>query len=350
MPDPAEQAFEASRSAWADAARAVPDQVGELHLGMAGTRAHVRIVGAALAASMGRVFGHLVVPDDGKAPGLTIELWDTAARGVAWPAAERDLSGKWHAWGGVLTSFADGRFVRHERPCSIAWLDRQSERLVGSTAAADELSLYEIGKPLPVPLALWHNDRGRQLLHAGMVACDGAGVLFVGNSGSGKSTCSLACAEGGLQYLGDDYMVMEQTGDGSFVGHSLYASSFLSPSHLQRFPGLAAVARSPHGVPGDDKSLVVLDRSRGGLAGSAPVCAIVVPRITGSGEARILRVPRGEALRALAPSSLFMLPLGGGNTGFQALADLVAAVPAYRLEIGAGVDDIPARVREVLAP
>ncbi|MGH7717710.1 MAG: hypothetical protein ACREON_02545, partial [Gemmatimonadaceae bacterium] len=203
-------------------------------------------------------------------------------------------------------------------------------------------------RPIPFILPLWLQDHGLQLVHAGLVSRGGQGVLFGGNNGTGKSTCSLLCLCAGLEFLSDDHVGLQELEDGTFVGHSIYASTRLEPDHLTRFPLLA-----PHAIPSNNpmesKSLVQLaelfpERMRP----SSTVRALVLPRIVSGTHARLSPVSRGEALRTLAPSSLLMLPFMPARHGFDKLVRLVERVPSYRLEMGSDLDAIPARVGELL--
>src|SRR5947207_3705526 len=49
------------------------------------------------------------------------------------------------------------------------------------------------------PLRFWLRHLGLPVLHAGLVAREGAGVLIAGPAGAGKSTVALACVDGGLR-------------------------------------------------------------------------------------------------------------------------------------------------------
>jgi hypothetical protein len=214
---------------------------------------------------------------------------------------------------------------------------------------AGELSLYERGKPLHVPLTLWYSDREIQLVHAGLVARNGEGVLLAGPGGSGKSTSALTCLGAGFRFLGDDYAGLELRGDGTIVGHSVFGSTWLEPEQLRRFPSLA-----PHAIhgrlPSERKPMVLLspmfsDR----LERSVPIRALALPRVADAAITRVHRASRAEALKQMVPSSLFEQLLRPGARGFQRLAQLVDRVPTYWLELGRSLESIPRAVEELLA-
>ena len=76
-----------------------------------------------------------------------------------------------------------------------------------------------------------------------------------------------------------------------------------------------------------------------------PLTAIVLPSV-GTGEPELTRVSGAEALRALAPSTIFQLPPTA--IPLAPLGGLVRSVPSYRLRLGADPGAAAALVRELL--
>ena len=67
-------------------------------------------------------------------------------------------------------------------------------------------------------------------------------------------------------------------------------------------------------------------------------------------EPRIRPASKGEALLALAPTSLLQIPSPSrGVKGFNNLAQLAEQVPSYHLELGSDVRSIPRLVGEIVA-
>jgi hypothetical protein len=200
-----------------------------------------------------------------------------------------------------------------------------------------------------VLLPLWYFDRGISVVHAGLVGREARGILVGGPGDAGKSTTALACVCAGFAFLSDDHIGLQQLEDGSFLGHSLFSSTRLASAQLERFPLLR-----PHAMPSDlsaePKSLVFLSQvlpER--LARSMPVCAIALPKIVDAPYCRLTPASRGEALRALAPSTLLQMAPRPGPEGLQLLARLVKCVPGYWLELGRDMAGIPQLLDEVLS-
>lgn len=314
------------------------------HLRLAGRAVLLRIAGADLDAMVAPPLTHLAHDGGDAPPALRIDLWDEGDTGIPGPGCRVDET---LGVDGEVSVSRDGRLVDHRRARSRCLYDRDGGRIIGWSRFQGRACLYERGRPLHVPLALWHADVGAPVAHAALVAEHGRGVLLPGMGGSGKSTTALCCLEAGLSYLGDDYTALEERAEGGFVGHSLYGSSHLEPHHLRRFPRLRDHARPPQD-PREDKSLVLLPALYpGGFLPAAPIAAIALPRVADIRSTRARRCGAAEALRALAPSTILMIP-GRGAAGLAALARLVAAVPAYRLELGRDLDSIAPAVRGLL--
>jgi serine kinase of HPr protein (carbohydrate metabolism regulator) len=227
-------------------------------------------------------------------------------------------------------------------PNTFSCLNRRQNQIIATVAWHDQIFIYERGKPLSRLLLDWFNGQDVQIIHTGLVARNNQGLLFVGKSGAGKSTSSLACVNAGFGYLSEDYVGLQLCEDGSFVGHSLYNSLFLRTEHLDRFPQLAPYAIRGR-MPYEEKSVILLSQvfpER--LQRVVPIRALILPRIVNARETWFRRASKGEALLALGPTSLLQIPNRGlGVRGFNNLAYLVERIPCFWLEVGTDLTSIP---------
>jgi hypothetical protein len=338
--------FRTMHGTFSAAARSHPADLCHAGFRFAGRRVRMSVVGRELFEHIVKPFAHLRC-DDAAPPELAIDVWDDR-RVQSLPVPEREQGEV--AWRETTLCSDDDRFIAQRLPHTTSCLDRRTRRLVAGIAWHDRIFIYERSKPFARALLNWYNDGGLQLVHAGLVSRDGAGVLLAGKSGSGKSTSALACAIGGQDFLGEDYVALETHADGSFTGHSVYSSVFLKSGHLGRFDALARHAI--HGrPPQEEKSVVLLsDVASARLARSATLRALVFPRVGDDPQARIAPIGRAEALLALAPSSLFQIPNRQlGAAGFARLAQLVERVPCFRMTTGSDLASIPRCLDAVLA-
>ena len=341
-----EAAFGHMRAAFDEAATACPAELRDAFYLFAGQNVRLRILGRELAENIRGPFSHLRLEHAVSFPQLTIELWDENLQpGFRRPPFDPDAG--WHE---TTVTSRDGRFLGQHLPHTFSCLDRERGQILASIAWHDKIFIYERAKPLARLLLNWHNDRDVQVIHTGLVARQNKGVLFVGKSGSGKSTTSVVCLMAGFDYVSEDYVGLQMCADGSFTGHSLYNSVFLKTDHLERFTTLAPYAirgRLPH----EEKSVVILSQvfpER--LARAVPIRALVLPHVVDATNAPLERISKGEALLALGPSSLIQIPNRGlGPCGFHKLAQLVEQIPCFKMEVGSNLGSIPRRLDELVA-
>ena len=281
-------------------------------------------------------FTHLrVAVNEGAQVSLTIDLWDREGEGA--PA-------EWCAALGETTDVSlNGRFLLQVTPHTRVAFDRVRASIVGCSDGTSEVGVYKRGKPLARFLAEWYADVGAPVVHAGFVATDKGGVLLAGKGGSGKSTLSVACAQAGLDFLGEDYTAIEFTPDGGVVGHSAYGSAFLSPVARPWFDALA-----DHLVDSTDeaepKSVVRLgDVWPDRLRRSAPIRAVALCSVADVDGFDITAMSKPGALLAIAPSSLLQIH-GRRRNSLDTIAQLVERVPCFRLRLGPRIEALPASI------
>lgn len=241
-----------------------------------------------------------------------------------------------------IESSACGRTVRIVEPGASLTLDREARRIAG-VVALDDLPRWERAKPLSLPLTIWASDLGLLALHAGLVARDGAGVLFAGPSGSGKSTCALACGGAGFEFLADDFVLADSAR--GWTTHSVYAAAALAAPGLAQLAPISAAAVTS---AGGDKAIVVAgDAAMPRVGAAARPVALLLPRLSAVERTHLRPATKAEALARLAPSSILRRAVPA-TRNLRQLAALTAALPAYWLEMRHGPHEIPAVVAGLL--
>ena len=185
---------------------------------------------------------------------------------------------------------------------------------------------------------------GVQLVHGACVGEAGRAVLLSAKSGSGKSTTAFACVQAGMEYLADDYVAVDVRN--GIKAHSLYSSIKVGGEYVREVPELA-----PHSMmlsPTEKKRVVFLNSVFSEqVRTSAILPALMIPVITTSPHTTIIPASKQDALLALAPTTLFQLPLAEDRTlGY--LKDLVRALPCYFLMLGPNTTEIPSVLRSFL--
>lgn len=302
---------------------------------------------AASDAGLLRDFTHGLadLPTSADAPrhGLTIHLVEGPAAGTppppAWPlpTLEHQHQRRLHLTPDLrLFSWNDGAVWQLHDPRAGAAVYWARDR-----AAIPE---WDYGAPLRNLLAWALHDLGRLLLHGAVMGGEGGALLVAGAGGAGKSSTTLAALRhAGLRTVGDDFVALGP--DGS--AEALFDTVKLDQAALARLGVPAAWVANPGRPEGEKARLHLLDRLPGALVPRLAVRALAVPRIVPGRGSRALPVAGGLLLRALAPSSLFLVP-GAEAERFRRLAALTQRLPCRVLELGSDPAGVAAAVEAVL--
>jgi hypothetical protein len=243
--------------------------------------------------------------------------------------------------------FHNGRVEIHTAPnAPLSALDHERARAV-CWFPEPELPYWELGAPLRTVLAWFALRRSAFLAHGAAVAEDGRAVLLLGPGGAGKTTTALAAWSEGMDYLGDDYVLVRVAPQITVA--RAYATAKADGNTAALLPKVGwpgAPPRLPLDDPaGDDKTVLQLGGALGLDVAEAHVVAIVVPRV--APDARIEPMEPAATLRAAAPSTLFQLPTDRG-VAFPMLADVVRRTPCFALATGPDPRRAAALVRSLL--
>jgi hypothetical protein len=314
---------------------------------IAGRHVLVRAAGAelvartdpALAGPSARQVDATIPPD------LVVEMWDSAMSGV--PIGQAP----WHPDDlrplGLVRTYCDERFLSavDVHTASLSLFDRATSRARFWLEDARRMAYWQSASPLRLILSWWAAIRGMQLTHAAAVAGPTGAVLLVGGAGAGKSTTSLTCLLAGMEFLGDDYCLV--TPGSPPVVHGVYTTAKLQPNGLERLPELRRVVRNTNRLHREKAILDLAGVYGDRLGASAPLRAIVVPRLTG--RLHIERATPGTVVRAMAPSTVFGL-FGATARTMPVLAGLAEDVPGYVLELSDDVHEVAGAVAALADP
>ena len=222
-------------------------------------------------------------------------------------------------------------------------LDRANNRALVWADDLTALPEWERSFPFRTLLHHWLEPTHWMLVHAGGIGGASGGMLLTGKGGSGKSTATLACLDGGLGYAGDDFVLIDtQTGR----VHCLYNVAKLEADNLDRFPHWKPLVANPASMPEQKGQLFVHQHRPEQLLRQFPLRAIGLPRFSGQADTSHRPATPAEALLALAPSTMALL--GARPETFRKLSRFVEQYPLYWLETGTDLPQIPAIVQAIL--
>ena len=335
----AEQFFDAASQAFVRAVSRAG--VREHDLAIAGEVVRLRFAGDALEPMLLPALEHLRVTGGVQSdPGLTVAFFDSESTGELMPAP---------AWGpldwgtkGEIAGFNDDRFRTLFQPGVdiLNLYDAVRRAALYWVAARRVVPWWESSFPLRTILHWWCAPTPLQPVHAGGVGRDRRGVLVAGNSGAGKSTTTLACLEADMDYVGDDYVLVDVE---ALRVHSLYGTAKLEPDNLKRFPALAPLIVNAERLDVEKAMAFLHDYRPERLVAGLHVQAIVMPTVTGLRRSHLEAASPAEALRVLAPTTSYHLP-GYRREVFTKLTALVRALPCYRLHAGTDLEQVAATV------
>lgn len=316
-----------------------------------GKSVRLSFVGSALVAPLTRALAHLV-SDRSVDPALTVYL--ATGDEVERPPLPWEISGNGSP-AGPDTDTRRAVHLQDERVEGLLEVDHGAINLFDAassvglywTISSERLAYFERGAPLRAIFHWWGLRHGWYMVHAGAVGTDRGGVLLVGKGGSGKSTAALASLGAGLDYLGDNDVLVEA--EPAPFAHGLYCSAKLEAGHLRRaLPHLAPLLATA-GAWNGDKGLFYVDRCPGHrLSAGFPLRAVLLPRVTGAPRAAATRVPAAQGLLALAPSTIFQLP-GARQDRLSHLARMLERVPTFTLDLGPNLDSVAPAILGLLS-
>ncbi len=218
-------------------------------------------------------------------------------------------------------------------------------RMLPSTAA---LAPWEQTAPL-ANFAAWSNAAcGSVMLHAAAVGTATGGVLFCGPGGSGKSLLTLACAIRGLCTVGDDYVVLQPSGDAGFAA--------LPYSRLakQGRAGLTLLGASgAHLLNGptnwqDKRCFPLADAAPESFVDRIPLRAVVSVRL--GAEPIAAQPPPRATFLEIVQSTDWQIP-AMADMLFPAVGHLTRTLPTFSLTLGrdvwANVDTVKSMLQQI---
>lgn len=315
-----------------------------IRLDVAGVSIELSFAGEVLLPYVLPALKHLEVPPHGE-PDLRVHVWDSDSTGIDFvlPPVTRDcFTTRGDIWG---MSSARIRSAFHWIEFSVNVFDVERRDGVFWVRSEACVSNWTRGSPLRTLLHWSMEATGRQLVHAAAVGTDEGALLITGRGGVGKSTTALACLEAGMQFLGDDYVVVGL--DPEPRVHGLYRSAKLTTEQLRRFPNLSDLV-GPGDFLEDGKALILLDPSMTTqIPPSLPLRALVTPSFANARESFFGAADPLDVQQAAAITTMSQLPHAGPRT-HAFFERMVHTLPVGRLHLGTQIDQIPAAIESYL--
>lgn len=294
----------------------------------------------AVAEILTGAFAHLLAePASDRVPEAVIDVWRGDATEARMALAEFPIPPPRGDVADVSVRDGDRALVNLEpRSGVVNAVDRSARRGYLAIPDPDRLGWWHHAAPLRHVLHALVAGPDLGLTHAASVAIpDGPAALLAGRGGSGKSTLALAGALNGMDYLGDDYVLVAPRP--TPVVHGLFAKAKVTDRTIEMLPLIepAITDRSSGplmaGVLKSTADVAATWPER--MRVSAPLAALIAPRLPrDADDAPGLRpLAPARAVLALAPSTTFQMP-GLDGDALALAAELARMLPTYELVLG----------------
>jgi hypothetical protein len=181
------------------------------------------------------------------------------------------------------------------------------------------------------------------MLHAAGLGTSNGGVILPGKGGSGKSNSSLACIGTNIQYLGDDFILVDVE---TLTAFSLYNIAKIEQHRLPYFDYINSVINFEKLLNNGKIPFFLYPTFNRFLIKSFKIKAIVLPNFSGYENTSIDNCSAAESLKAMAPSTLGLLK--ASNTTFKKMVRIAQNLPSYVLHTGTNLPQIPKTIKQLL--
>ena len=312
---------------------------------IAGQRIALHFAGEALVPLLTPALEHLRRPPCER-PALTVLAFDSETTHTPMPAPPWDRES--YGPNGQIEDYNtdDIHTVYNLATGILNVMDRREGFAVFWIRSPGAAPYWEAASPLRTVLHWAMRDEAVQLVHGAAVGYPSGGALLAAKGGSGKSTATLCCLASDLLFAGDDYVAVE--GPRAPFVHSLYQTAKLAADSVARVAhlGLQPV-RTGAPVEGGKAVFFPAEAYPERISSGFPLRCILLPRVSGRRETAIRPARQAEALLNLAPTTLCQLP-GSSPQAFQKMRNLVRELPAFHLEAGLDVAEIPRAIGDLL--
>ncbi len=305
----------------------------------------LKFVGGALTQCFTPALAHLELPPTGRSDAV-FYIWDSESTGTDMlppPCSHGCFTSRGDIWTMGSQRFKSA-YLWSEYALNL-FDTVTATGVYWMQAATASLPYWAKASPLRCLFHWWAETKGCQLVHAAAVGSEGRAVLITGKGGLGKSTTALSCLGKGLNYLGDDYVVVQL--DPFPRVHSLYCTAKLNWDQMARFPRFVDLAKKHDHAETEKAVMYLYPEMREQIVRSLPLQAIMTPHISDRPKTELEPISPLALQRAAAFTTTSQLPHASHHT-HQFIYRLVERLPNLQLVLGTNLDTIADAIVELL--
>lgn len=265
---------------------------------------------------------------------VTIHLIESKSTGLRPPQAWLDWQ-EIDPYNGELLNFGTNRALFNSTELWFIFIDYNSDTIYYWVDDFLKLSPRESAIPLIMVFHLWFDHTPFFLCHAAALGTLEKGVLLTGRGGSGKSTSTLSCLNTEVKIAGDDFVLVDSE---KSVAYSLYGVTKLNIDQYEHLPHLKPLIWNMHQIPDEKGQVYINEFFADSMINEFIIKAILLPTITGLAETTIKQCSKADAIKALVPSSIWILK--SSKKAVEKMNSLIARTPTFRLMAGTNLNQI----------
>ena len=315
----------------------------ERFFALGGCVLNLKFAGDMLARCFVPALAHLEVPPT-SCPDAVIHIWDSESTGTDMlppPCPQDCFTNRGDIWSMGSPRFKSA-YLWSEYALNL--FDTVTATGMYWTQRAAPLPYWAKASPLRCLFHWWAETKGFQLVHAAAIGREGRAVFITGRGGLGKSTTALSCLRKGLNYIGDDYILVRL--DPAPRVHSLYCTAKLNWDQMARFPQLADLAIRP-GSASEKAVMYLYPDMKGQIVNSLPLQAVVTPLIGNCLQTELRTISAIDLQRATSFTTMSQLPHASQHT-YQFVNRLIAGLSRFQLVLGTNLDNIADAIVQLL--
>ncbi|WP_337042179.1 hypothetical protein [Emticicia sp. 17c] len=239
------------------------------------------------------------------------------------------------SYSGDLLNFGNNRAVFNSTEPSFIFVDYSSKNIYYWVDDFCRLPPNETAAPLRMVFHLWFEPTASFLCHAAGLGISEEGVLLTGKSGSGKSTSTLSCLNTKLKYAGDDFILVDPEQN---LVYSLYSVAKLNIEQFDNFTHLKPLISNIEQIPREKGHVYINESFTDSMITQFSIKAILLPTITGLEDTFIQECSKLDAIKALVPSSVWILR--SNTKAVEKMKLFISKTPTFRLMAGVNLNQI----------
>lgn len=303
--------------------------------------------GDAMVKATTAALQHLVIDAPESPVDAVFNIWDSASTGVENvkpPWKNNQYSDRGDIWG-----FNSRRYLSsfHWGDYGLNLFDTDTHTGIYWTQDATNLPYWSKAAPLRTLFHWLMRQYGLQLMHAAAVGNHDGAILITGRGGIGKSGTALSCLLAGMQFIGDDYLVVGLDPDPRV--YPLYSSAKVNWGQLHHYPGLEKQLLDGVSHQDEKVSVALMPHFEQQIPSSLPLRLVVTPKFHEQPGCELTEVSSDLLKGAATLTSVSQLPHGGQGI-YRFVEAMIRRVPAATLLLGHDRRAIPSAITELLRP